>query len=186
MDDSLGRKGVVMESGIPSEPVAEKPKGKRIIDPRSVSVPLFVLAAGLIVMLINGIRYGCAQDWMKMCLLLFGSFLNLLFGAFVLLARSLNDLSARIEVLDGRVQTNEPISALWVRIIVTVAVPVLLFVLAVLAGFREHWLAFGFHLAGCGTVVVLSFTVWAYVKIHDCLDRLWLRKTAMSQDSCRV
>jgi hypothetical protein len=175
-----GMKGPMMESNVPNEPVAEEAKGKPFIDPQGLSVPLTLMVLGLVVLLINGIRYGCAQDWMKMCLLLFGAFLNVLFGAFILVTRRLNDLSRRLQMhLDRKQQTQQMTGPLWTRITEVAAVPVLL-ALAILAGFQGHWLAFGLSLVGCGTVVVLSFTVWACIRIYDCLDRLWLADAGSS------
>jgi hypothetical protein len=164
----------MMKSRIPSEPVAEKPGRKEAFDPRRLSMPL--VALGLIVLLINGIRYGYAQDWMKMSLLLFGAFLNVLFGASFLLARGLNDLSTRLEVhLEGKRQAPSPESP-WGKI-AEVTAPVVLLVLAIAAGYQGRWLAFGLYLAACGSVQVLSFTLWAYIRICECLDRLWLKGT---------
>jgi hypothetical protein len=163
-----------MESRIPSESVAEKPGRKKAFDPRRLSLPL--VAVGLIVFLADGIRHGYEQDWVWMCLFLCTAFFNLLCGAFILLARGLNDLSTRLEVhLEGKQQTPSPESR-WVSVAPAAAVGVLC-VLAIIAGHQGRWLACGLYVAACGSVPVLSFTLRACVRIQECRDRLWLKGT---------
>lgn len=146
---------------------------------RNVVMGIAALALAAIVQLISGILAGLAHDWMRMSLLLFGSYLAVLFSSMTLLREDVVGLFRRLELRLGGESRPSRAMPRWVRtadIITIVAVPLLL-CLAGFAGLNRRWLAFGLYLLGCGTVAVMPLVLWTHVRIRD-----WSRHLELTND----
>lgn len=149
-----------------------------MVDRKKMLVTLILFSVALVVQLLFGALAGLGQDWMRMSIFFFTSFVIVYCCVGFLLGLRIDSSFRRLEDLiskksDSVRPGNQVVSVvsrvLHVFMVVSVAVQMSL---AIFAGLRQDWLWLGVLLAASAITFVICGGVLMALRIHACSKRL--------------